>query len=141
MNLGAPILDVSVTVATAGGSASSAPAPAVSIVSGGTVTAPGYTPIVITRTVTNDPVMAAAAAAAATQQTAVQTNAAYATVASGTTASTAYVSTDKDGSAGYDVVNVSGTKFAPDVQVIVNKQSGGSTPSSTATTTGTESRQ
>jgi hypothetical protein len=139
MNLGAPILDVSVTVASAGGSASSAPAPAVSIVSGGTVTAPGYTPIIITKTVANDPVMAAAAAAAATQQTAVQTNSAYSTVT--TAGSTAYVSTDKDGSAGYDVVTISGTKFAPDVQVVVNKQSGGSTPSSTATVTGTETRQ
>ena len=63
MNLGAPILDVSVTTSTAGGSASSTPAPAVSIVSGGTVTAPGYTPIVITKTASNDPALAAAAAA------------------------------------------------------------------------------
>jgi hypothetical protein len=32
-------------------------------VSGGTVSAPGYDPIIITKTVSNDPVLAAAAAA------------------------------------------------------------------------------
>jgi len=128
MNLGAPILDVAVTTSTAGGSASSTPAPAVSIVSGGTVTAPGYTPIIITKTVTNDATMAAAAAAQATQATAVQTNAAYSTttVTTGSTSTGTYVSTDKDGADQYDVVTVGGTKFAPDVQVVVNKQSGGS---------------
>jgi hypothetical protein len=118
MNLGAPILDVSVTTATAGGSASSTPAPAVSIVSGGTVTAPGYTPIIITKTVNNDPTMAAAAAAQATQATAAQTNAAYSTTTTttgGTTSTGTYVSTDKDGSDQYDVVTVDGTKFAPNV--------------------------
>jgi hypothetical protein len=130
MNLGAPILDVAVTVASAGGSASSTPAPSVSIVSGGTVTAPGYTPIVITKTVTNDPDMAAAAAAQATQATADQTNAAYSTTTTtttgGSTSTGTYVSTDKDGADQYDVVTVGGTKFAPNVKVVVNKQSGGS---------------
>jgi len=115
MNLGAPILDVAVTTSTAGGSASSTPAPAVSIVSGGTVTAPGYTPIIITKTVTNDPTMAAAATAQATQTTAVQTNAAYSATTGGKTSTGNYVSTDKDGSDQYDVVTVDGTKFAPDV--------------------------
>ena len=66
MDLGAPILDVSVTTSTAGGSASSTPAPAVSIVTGGTVSAPGYTPIIISKTITNDLTMAGAAAAVAT---------------------------------------------------------------------------
>jgi len=118
MNLGAPILDVSVSTATAGGSASSTPAPAVSIVSGGTVTAPGYTPIIITKTVTNDPALAAAAAAQATQATAAQTNAAYSTTTTttgGTTSTGTYVSTDKDGADQYDVVTVGNTKFAPNV--------------------------
>jgi len=66
MNLGAPILDVSTTTQTAGGSASSTPAAAVSIISGGTVSAPGYAPIIITRTVSNDAGLAAQAAAQAT---------------------------------------------------------------------------
>jgi len=70
MNLGAPILDVSVSTSSSSGSSSSTPAPQVSIVSGGTVTAPGYTPIIITKTVNNDPALAAAAATAATAQAA-----------------------------------------------------------------------
>jgi len=69
MNLGAPILDVSVSTSSASGSASSSPDPTVSIVSGGTVTAPGYDPIIITRTVSNDPTLAAAAAAASAAAT------------------------------------------------------------------------
>ena len=117
-----PILDVTVSTSTAGGSASSTPATAVSIVSGGTVTAPGYTPIVITKTVTNDPTMAAAAAAATTASTAAQTNAAYSTASttSGST-STVYVSTDRAGTNSYGVVTTGGGKFAPNVQVIINK--------------------
>jgi hypothetical protein len=47
------------TTQSSGGSASETPATAISIVSGGTVTAPGYSPIVITRTVSNDPTLAA----------------------------------------------------------------------------------
>ena len=66
MNLGAPILDVSVTTQSAAGSVSLTPAATISIVSGGTVTAPGYSPIIITRTVSNDPALAAQAAAQAT---------------------------------------------------------------------------
>jgi len=70
MDLGAPILDVSVSTSSASGSASSSPAPSISIVSGGTVTAPGYSPIIITRTVSNDPTLAAAAAAQTAANTA-----------------------------------------------------------------------
>lgn len=124
MNLGAPILDVSVTTSTAGGSASSTPAPAVSIVSGGTVSALGYAPIIITKTSTNDPATAAAAAAAATASSEAQTNAAYSTAT--TSGSTVYVSTDRVGTNSYDVVKTGGEKFAPNVEVVINKQSGGS---------------
>jgi len=117
MNLGAPILDVSQSVSSSGGSASSTPAPAVSIVSGGTVTAPGYDPIIITRTVTNDPALAAAAAVAATAQASAQTAAAYTVSTSSTGTSTGvYVSTDRDGGSSYDVVSTNGgSKFAPNV--------------------------
>ena len=124
MDLGAPILDVSVTTSTAGGSASSTPAPAVSIVNmtGGTVTAPGYTPIIISKTITNDLTMAGAAAAVAT----IQINADYSTAATSNTASTGtYVSRDRAGTNSYDAVTTGGGKFDPNVEVIMKKQSGG----------------
>jgi len=123
MDLGAPILDVSVSTSSSGGSASSSPAPSVSLVSGGTVTAPGYSPIVITKTVTNDPTMAAAAAAATTAAAAVQTTAAYST---SSTSTGAYVSTDRAGTNSYGVVTTNGgSNFAPNVQVVMNKNSNG----------------
>jgi len=123
MDLGTPILDVSTTSVSASGSASSTPAAAVSIVSGGTVSAPGYSPIIITRTVTNDAAMAAAAAATATASATAQTNAAYSTTTSGgTSTGTTYVSTDRDGGASYDVITTNGgSNFAPNVQVVVKK--------------------
>ena len=116
MNLGAPILDVSVSTSSSSGSSSSTPAPQVSIVSGGTVTAPGYTPIIITKTVNNDPAMAAAAATAATAQAAAQTNTAYSTSTSSSTSTGTYVSTDRVGGSSYGVINSNGdTNFAPNV--------------------------
>lgn len=63
LSLGAPILDVSVTQSTSTGTAATTPEAPESVVSGGTVSAPGYDPIIITKTVTNDPVLAAAAIA------------------------------------------------------------------------------
>ena len=131
MNLGAPILDVSTTTQTAGGSASSTPAAAVSIISGGTVSAPGYAPIIITRTVSNDAGLAAQAAAQATAQSSAQTVNAYAgttTISSGTTISTGgtYVSTDRVGASSYGVINSNGgTNFAPNVQVVLDNSSTG----------------
>lgn len=127
MNLGAPILDVSVSTSSASGSASSTPAPQVSIVSGGTVTAPGYTPIIITNTVNNNAAMAAAAASATTAQAAAQTNTAYSTsttTSSGTSTGT-YISTDREGGSSYGVINSNGdTNFAPNVQIHVNGNTG-----------------
>ena len=115
MDLGAPILDALVTTSTAGGSASSTPAPAVSIVTGGTVSAPGYTPIIISKTITNDLTMAGAAAAVAT----IQINADYSTAANSSTASTgAYVSRDRAGTDSYDAVTTGGGKFDPNVDII-----------------------
>jgi hypothetical protein len=81
-------------------------------VSGGTVTAPGYTPIIITKTVDNDPTLAAAAAAAATAAQAAQTNTAYSTATTSTGGSTGtYVSTDIEGGSSYGVITTGGTNF------------------------------
>ena len=85
-----------------------------SVVSGGTVSAPGYDPIIITKTISNDPVLAAAAAAYA--------------ATSGSTSSTTIVTqstpgvtvvTNRDGSASYGVVDSGGSSFSPDVEVVV----------------------
>ena len=48
MSLGAPILDVSVALSSSTGTAAEAPVAPVSVVSGGTVSATGYSPIIIT---------------------------------------------------------------------------------------------
>lgn len=61
MSLGAPIIDVSVTATSATGSAAAATSPVVHVVTAGTVSAPGYSPIVITKTISNDPTLAAQA--------------------------------------------------------------------------------
>jgi len=130
MNLGAPILDVSMTTQSSGGSASSTPAAAISIVSGGTVTAPGYSPIIITRTVSNDAGMAAQAAAQATAASGAQTVNAYATTtisSSGSSTNTGtYVSSDRVGASSYGVINSNGgSNFAPNVQVVMDNSSTG----------------
>lgn len=111
MNLGAPILDVSQTVVTSSTAAGQTAAQPTSIVSGGTVSAPGYSPIVITRTVTNDPTLAANAAAGGTT-TSGTTTTSTSTTSGGTTN---YVSTDRVGSSAYGVIQSGGTNFAPNV--------------------------
>jgi len=90
----------------------------VSVVSGGTVSAPGYAPLIITKTVSNDPVLAAAAAAAGIN---------VGTTATVSSTSTATVNVNnvatqlnRDGSSSYGVINSSGSSFAPDVQVVVS---------------------
>lgn len=54
MNLGAPVLDVSLTPTSAGGSAVD-PVTTENVIADGTVTAAGYSPIIITKTPTNSP--------------------------------------------------------------------------------------
>lgn len=116
LDLGAPILDVAVTQSSSTGTAAATPAAPVSVVSGGTVTAPGYAPIVVTRTVSNDPDLAAAAAAAAASSGSSATS--TSTTASSSVASTP-VSTDRVGSSSFGVINSSGASFSPNVQVVV----------------------
>jgi hypothetical protein len=112
MNLGAPILDVSSTTASSTGTATSHQAAPVSIITGGTVSAPGYNPVIITKTVSNDPVLAAQAAAASSGTT---------TSTGGTTTTPVYVSTDRVGSSSHGVVQSGGSNFAPNVQVVMDK--------------------
>jgi len=52
MNLGAPILDVAVTTSSST-TASTDDTPTESIISGGVVSAPGYDPVVLTKTTAN----------------------------------------------------------------------------------------
>jgi len=103
LSLGAPILDVQVTQSSSTGSAAAAPAAPVSVVSGGTVSAPGYDPIIITKTVTNDPALAAAAAA---QAAAAGTTTTVSAVSS--SGATTTVITNREGSSSYGVINSSG---------------------------------
>ena len=105
MNLGGPILDVSVTTIPVGGSvsASGAGTTVVNVVSGGTVTAPGYDPIIITKTVSNDPTLAAQAAAAAGATSTSTTS------TTSTTTVPSYVSTDRVGNSSYGIIEANGT--------------------------------
>lgn len=84
-----------------------------SVVSGGTVTAPGYDPIIITKTVSNDAGLAAAAAAAATAQGINSGTTTTSTVSS--SGATVSVVTNRVGSSSYGVINSSGASFAPNV--------------------------
>lgn len=104
VSLGAPILDVSVTATSAIGSAAAPASTTVHVVTAGTVSAPGYSPIVITKTISNDPTLAAQAT----------TTAGTATTTSSTTstsAAAASVSTDREGSAAYGIVEAGSTVF------------------------------
>jgi len=97
VSLGAPILDVSVTATSATGSAAAAASPVVHVVTAGTVSAPGYSPIVITKTITNDPTLAAQTTTTTTPST--------------INISTASASTDRVGSAAYGIVEAGSTVF------------------------------
>lgn len=90
--------------------------------SGGTVSAPGYAPIVITQTVSNNAQMAAAYASASGSSSASSTTTSTtgSVTSSGSTVTTNYVSSDRVGSSSYGVINSSGAQFAPNVQVVVS---------------------
>jgi hypothetical protein len=115
MNLGAPILDVQVEVKTSDktGAAAATPSKPVSIVSGGVVSAPGYTPIVITKitpySYTNG------------GTTSFNTATPVATPTAPSAAATA-MSNNKIGAAGHDVFTHNTSKFNPNVRIIMNKK-------------------
>jgi len=98
VSLGAPILDVSVTATSATGSAAAPNSAVVHVVTAGTVSAPGYSPIVITKTISNDATLAAQATTTAT-------------TTSSTTSTSASASTDRVGSAAYGIVEAGSTVF------------------------------
>ena len=86
-----------------------------SVVSGGTVSAPGYAPIIITKTVSNDAGLAAAAAAAG-----ISTGTPTATVSTSTSNVNVATVLNRDGSSSYGVINSSGSTFTPNVAVTVS---------------------
>jgi hypothetical protein len=115
MNLGAPILDVQVTSHSSTATATQAQAQKpVSIVSGGVVSAPGYTPIVITKVT---PASYTGGASAGIIQT----------TTTGTVIANPQISTslsgDKVGVAGNDIITHSTTSFNPNVKIVINKKS------------------
>jgi len=111
VSLGAPILDVSVTATSATGSAAAPNSAVVHVVTAGTVSAPGYSPIVITKTISNDATLAAQATTTAT-------------TTSSTTSTSASASTDRVGSAAYGIVEAGSTVFQPNVSVVVKDPNG-----------------
>jgi len=115
MNLGAPILDVQVEIKTSDktGAAAATPSKPVSIVSGGVVSAPGYTPIVITKVTPQSYSNGGA--------TGFNTATPVATPTAPSAAATA-MSNNKIGSAGHDVFSHNTSKFNPNVRIIVNKK-------------------
>lgn len=112
VSLGAPILDVSVTATSGTGSAAAPASPVVHVVTAGTVSAPGYSPIVITKTISNDPALAAAATTSAgTTTTSATTSSSSSSTSASSSSSTSTVSTDRVGSAAYGIVEASSTVF------------------------------
>jgi len=85
----------------------------VSIVSGGVVSAPGYTPIVITKVTPNSYTNGGS--------TGFQTATPVATPAATTTIST-NLNGDKIGVSGHDVFSHNTNKFNPNVKIVVNKK-------------------
>ena len=114
MNLGAPILDVQVEVKTSAKTTNAATASKpVSIVSGGVVSAPGYTPIVITKVTP--------ASYTNGGSTGFQTTTPVATPTTTTATLSTNLNGDKIGVSGHDVFSHNTNKFNPNVRIVVNK--------------------